>query len=286
LLLPVVFDDTESWPGIFISQGGTLILGHRVKDVAAHECIELSEWAGVIRAQRGREKQALFAWKCRVHKTVLSKWENGRLEPTPEQYAKLSEISGGDARQFFWKLSGQSGQCPDIQILPCVPRKSDGSPRKRKPKRIHFDDLSIPEWSRQIRLARGALRQADFAVQLGVNQGTLSQWEYGDTEPTPSVYRKIAMHVPESDRKYFLGRAQLAEDRAEIARQRLPELSQRIKLARGSLTQTEFARLCGVNQPVLARWETSGKKVLRKYLKALADNSEEPHRSYFKSLSK
>ncbi|HUV69909.1 MAG TPA: LexA family transcriptional regulator [Terracidiphilus sp.] len=60
-----------------------------------------------------------------------------------------------------------------------------------------------PEWAVKIRVLRGARTQVEFARLCSVSQVTVSRWESGIDQPTPSAYARLAMLAGESYRGYF-----------------------------------------------------------------------------------
>ena len=60
-----------------------------------------------------------------------------------------------------------------------------------------------PEWAVKIRALRGLRTQVDFARLCDVSQVTVSRWESGADQPTPSAYARLAMLAGESYRGYF-----------------------------------------------------------------------------------
>lgn len=60
-----------------------------------------------------------------------------------------------------------------------------------------------PEWAVKIRALRGLRTQVEFARLCDVSQVTVSRWESGADQPTPSAYARLAMLAGESYRGYF-----------------------------------------------------------------------------------
>ena len=60
-----------------------------------------------------------------------------------------------------------------------------------------------PEWAVKIRSLRGLRTQVEFARLCGVSQVTVSRWESGADQPTPSAYARLGMLAGESNRGYF-----------------------------------------------------------------------------------
>ena len=60
-----------------------------------------------------------------------------------------------------------------------------------------------PEWAVKIRTLRGPRTQVEFARLCGVSQVTVSRWESGADQPTPSAFARLAMLAGESNRGYF-----------------------------------------------------------------------------------
>jgi len=60
-----------------------------------------------------------------------------------------------------------------------------------------------PEWAVKIRALRGPRTQVEFARLCDVSQVTVSRWESGVDQPTPSAYARLAMLAGESYRGYF-----------------------------------------------------------------------------------
>lgn len=60
-----------------------------------------------------------------------------------------------------------------------------------------------PEWAVKIRALRGPRTQVEFARLCDVSQVTVSRWESGADQPTPSAFARLAMLAGESNRGYF-----------------------------------------------------------------------------------
>jgi len=60
-----------------------------------------------------------------------------------------------------------------------------------------------PEWAAKIRRLRGMRTQAEFARLCDVSQMTISRWESGADQPTPSAFARLAQIAGESYSGYF-----------------------------------------------------------------------------------
>lgn len=70
--------------------------------------MSLPEWAGRIRrliVQLGQNQESI-AKRLGVSPATLSRWVNGKNEPTPEMYVALGNLAGNPQGTYFWERAG------------------------------------------------------------------------------------------------------------------------------------------------------------------------------------
>lgn len=97
------------------------VVGHAMRDKTE---AALPEWAQTIKDVRHKLKfsQSKLAMKLETSAMGISRWERGKVEPSPEAYIRLGKLMGDPLCWFFWGRAGLS-TADVMRVLPTARRR-------------------------------------------------------------------------------------------------------------------------------------------------------------------